>query len=86
MAEPATPAAKKTTSPAKAKGKGRAGVPHKICYTVARMPRPMKEGGLSLGGVSRGPRTGTVTALTTWNLRDFKVGLMRRFFFQHDLN
>ena len=41
------------------------------------MPRPMKEGNLSIGGVNRGPRKGTVTALTTWNLRDLKVGLMR---------
>lgn len=80
MAGPTTPGAKNTT-PTKGKGKEKAGVPHKICYTVAGMPRPRKEGDSSLGGVSRGPRKGSVTARTTWNLRDLKVGLMRGYRF-----
>ena len=73
VAGPASPATTTTATPSK--GKGKAGVPHTICYTVAGMPRPMKEDDLSLGGVNRGPRKGTVTALTTWSLRDLKVGL-----------
>lgn len=78
FADPAISATKTSTASGNGKGKGKAGVPHKICYSVAGMPRPMREGASSVGGERRGPREGTVVALTTWKLRDLKVRLLRR--------
>lgn len=78
LADPAISPTKSSTVSGNGKGKGKAGVPHKICYTVAGMPRPMKEGASSVGGERRGPREGTVVALTNWKLRELKVGLLWR--------
>ena len=77
LADPAISAAEPSSAPGNDKGKGKAEVPHKILYTVAGMPRPMKEGLSSVDGERRGPREGTVVALTTWKLRDLKVGLLQ---------
>lgn len=62
----------KGTSPGPAKGKGKAEVPRKISYTVAGVLTG--GGGDGGGGVEkRGPKEGTVTAFTHWNLLDLKV-------------
>ncbi|CAM9171043.1 unnamed protein product, partial [Laminaria digitata] len=70
-------ATKPSSTSGNGKGKGKAGVPHKICYTVAGMPRPMREGASSAGGERRGPREGAVVALATWKLRDLKQAIAR---------
>lgn len=68
---PALDTGPNATSPGPVRGKGKAEVPHKISYTVAGM---LKGGGGDGGDTEkRGPKEGTVTAFTHWNLFDLKV-------------
>lgn len=63
----------RSTAAAKSKGKAKAEVPQRICYTVAGMPRGGVGGAAEGSSDRRGPREGVLTAFSTWNLRDLKV-------------